>query len=177
MSSYRASSTAAAVLALLVGTASSASAYPASVSDTHTIGTVYGTCVVDVSARAEPGLAVIGQLTGTESVNCGSLSITPYRIYLSGAFGGTSADPLNVTHSGEPNRTCERQDACYWSRSRSWFPPGDYSVTHEVDIDIAPYAVAETYLSVPSGCRVATSDRGYLACHFTQRVTMPTPSP
>lgn len=164
------------VLVLLGATASSASAYPSRVENNYRITTTGGTCDVTVVASADPGVAVAnGALRGIESVHCEALSFTPYYINLTGAFSGTSLDPLNVLYSDEPTRRCERQKACYWSRSKVWFPPGDHSVWHEVRIDAAPYAVAETFLSYPGGCRVSASDRGHLICDFTQWVTMPGP--
>ena len=164
--------------AVLLGlTASSASAYPSSVSNHYNVDTTYGRCTIDVAASANPALVALGTLTGIESVSCASLSITPYRIYLSGGFSGTSLDPLNVLDSGEPDRICEWQKACYWSRSEGLFPPGDHSVKHGVDIDVAPGAGAATYLSYPAGCRVSANDKGLLLCDFTQWVTMPAPAP
>lgn len=165
-----------AAVAVLAATASSASAYPSSVTNRYTVSTTYGNCVIDVTARADAGLVALGSLTGYESVNCNSMTVTPYRIYLSGGFSNTSADRLDLLHSGEPNRICEWQKSCSWSRSGGLFPVGDHSVRHDVTIDIAPYAVSQTYLSYPGQCKVAASDRGYLGCSFWQSVTMPAPS-
>lgn len=167
----------AAAFALLAATAAGASAYPSQVTDEYRIETVYGTCVVYVTARADAGLAVIGSLTGTESVHCEPLTITPYRIYLSGGFGGTSLDVVNVTDSDEPDRVCAWQDACYWSRSRAWFPPGDHEVTHDVSIDLTSQSTHSQYFTrLPAGCLVTAPDSGRVICHFGQWVTMPTPS-
>ena len=178
MSNQRATAAVFGTLVLLAATAPSASAYPSSVSNRYTVDTTYGRCVIDVAARAEAGVAAVsGRLVGIESVNCAALTITPYRIYLSGGFSGTSLDLLDLLGSGEPDRICEWQKTCSWSRSEAWFPPGDHYVTHEVDIDVAPYAVGQTYVSFPRECRVAASDRGYLSCDFQQWVTMPAPSP
>jgi hypothetical protein len=166
-----------AVLVLVGATASSAFAYPSRVETTYKVKTTGGTCDVTVVASTEPGLAAVdGQLRGIESVYCGALTFTPYYINLSGGFSNTSLDPLNVLYSDEPDHRCERQKTCYWSRSKAWFPPGDHSVTHAVDIDVASYAVGDTFLSYPSGCRVASNDRGHLICAFTQWVTMPAPA-
>jgi hypothetical protein len=167
---------AAGAVLVLVATASSASAYPPRVEDNYTIGMDGGTCGVTVVASTEPGIAAVnGRLRAIESVHCEALSYTPYYIHLSGWFSGTSLDALNLLYTDESDRHCEWQQACYWSRSKAWFPPGDHYVTHDVDIDVAPYAVGETFLSFPPDCRVAANDRGHLSCHFRQWVTMPAP--
>jgi hypothetical protein len=166
-----------AVVMLLAATASSASAYPTRVEDSYRITTTAGTCDVTVVASTEPGAAaaVRTNLRGIESVHCEALSYTPYYIHLEGGFSDTSLDPLNVLYSDEPVRHCSWQKACYWSRSKGWFPPGDHYVWHEVIIDVAPYAVAETFVGYPQACRVSDGDRGHLRCYFQQWVTMPTP--
>ena len=167
-----------ALLILLAATASGASAYPSRVEDNYKVTTTGGTCDVTVVASTEPGVAAAnGRLRGIESIHCEALTYTPYYIHLSGGFSGTSLDALNLLYSDEPDRHCEWQKACSWSRSKGWFPPGDHYVTHEVDIDVAPYAVEQTFLSFPQDCRVASNDRGHLVCDFRQWVTMPAPSP
>jgi hypothetical protein len=175
----KATAAAVAAFALVAGTASSASAYPQRVEDDHTVGTIYGPCEVAVVALAEPGLAVVnGRLTAIESVQCESLSVTPYYIDLSGSFSETSLDPLDVLYSGEPARRCEGQKSCYWSRSKAWFPPGDHYVTHDVIIDLtAQSGTSQRFTSYPGDCFVVASDTGRLKCHFRQRVTMPAPAP
>ena len=168
---------AAGAVLVLAATASSAFAYPSRVENTYKVDTTGGPCDVTVVASAEPGVtSVNGVLRGIESVYCGALTFTPYYIQLSGEFSRTSLDPLDLLASVEPGRRCERQKTCHLSRSKGWFPPGDHYVTHAVDIDVAPYAVGDTFLSYPSGCRVASNDRGHLICEFTQRVTMPGPA-
>jgi hypothetical protein len=172
----RTATVAVSVVLVLGATASSASAYPSRVEDDYKVTTTSGTCDVAVVASTEPGVAAVnGALRGIESVHCEALSFTPYFIHLSGGFSGTSLDALNLLDSAGPDRHCEWSKACYGSRSEGWFPPGDHYVTHEVDIDVAPYAVGETFLSYPQGCRVASNDRGHLVCDFKQWVTMPGP--
>jgi hypothetical protein len=169
--------TAGAAVVVLALMAPGVSAYPSRVENSYKVTTTGGTCDVTVVASATPGVAVAnGALTGIESVNCSALTFTPYYIHLDGWFSGTSLDPLHVLYSDETFRHCERQKSCYKSRSKIWFPPGDHYVTHDVTIDVAPYAVADTFLSFPQQCRVSSSDRGRLICGFTQWVTMPTPA-
>jgi len=167
-----------AALAVIAGTASNAVAYPSNVTTAYSIGTIYGTCAVYVSARVEPAPAVVGGITAAESVECGSLSITPFWIQLSGGFGGTSLDVLNLSNSVVPERRCEWQKTCYWSRSKGYFPPGDHEVRHDVWIDLTETSTSsQRFTSVPSRCLVSANDSGLVRCDFRQWVTMPTPAP
>ena len=167
-----------AALAVTAATASSAFAYPSNVTTAYNIGTIYGTCAVYVSARVEPGPAVVGGITAAESVECGSLSITPFWIQLSGGFGGTSLDVLNLSNSVVPERRCEWQKTCYWSRSKGYFPPGDHEVRHDVWIDLTETSTSsQRYSSVPGACDVATNDSGLVRCDFRQWVTVSAEAP
>lgn len=166
------------VVALLAAAASSASAYPTNVTNGYTVGSVYGPCTVYVAARIEPAPAVIGRITATESVDCGSMTITPHWIDLSGSFGSTSLDVLNLTESVEPDRRCNAQKTCYWSRSKGWFAPGDHEARHQVMIDLSLTSTSsQQFTSVPGACRVAANDSGLLTCDFRQWLTMPAPAP
>jgi hypothetical protein len=144
--------------------------HPPSQSRSFAVHTAYGTCQFGGTTDAVPSPAPIGAVTTGTWTDCTALSITPRLEWVRSSISGTG-----VTVAGGQQTTEQVCSSAKWcSLVHSWrpLPPGDYSTTHRMDVDLTPGGTSGTYwLSYPPDCRLSNNDSGYLFCSFQQAVT------